>query len=127
MSLTAVEATRPVDFARVAIANSAANTGSVAPHHLREVAPCVVVVRVVVWVLGLLLVPAVGGGASELYPVFVLARSRLLRGEIAAGTHLWKSTTTIKVAKKHITYVLGHVGTLGDVAASSISKALVPD
>lgn len=75
ISLTADEATRPVD--RIgAVTDSAANAGGVAPHHLGEVAPGVFEVGVVVGVLGLLLVPAVGGGAGELDPVVVAAGSR---------------------------------------------------
>lgn len=77
-SLTAVEATGPVDFIWVAVSNSAADAGSVAPDHLREMAPGVVIVRMIVRVLGLLLMPTVGSSASELDPVFVLGRRRLL-------------------------------------------------
>jgi hypothetical protein len=72
--LTAVEAARVVDVVG-AVTDRAADAGRVAPHHLREVAPRVVVVRVVVRVLCLLLVPAVRRRARKLDPVFVLVGS----------------------------------------------------
>jgi hypothetical protein len=72
--LTAVEATRVVNVVRT-VTNSTADARRVAPHHLREVAPRVVVVRVVVRVLCLLLMPAVRRSARKLDPVFVLVRS----------------------------------------------------
>jgi hypothetical protein len=45
-------------------------------------------VRVIVWVLGLLLVPAVGGGAGELDPSIVVAGRGTDRREVAARAFL---------------------------------------
>jgi hypothetical protein len=87
MAPTAIEATREVDVIR-AVTNSAADRRGIAPHHLGEVAPRVVKVRVVVRVLGLLLVPAVGSGPSELDPVIVTHRSGTNGREVAAGALL---------------------------------------
>lgn len=70
--LTAEEATGPEHLV-AAVADRAANSGRVAPDHLREVAPGRLEVRIVVRVLGLLLVPAVGGGASEFDPRVIVA------------------------------------------------------
>jgi hypothetical protein len=64
------------------------NARRIAPHHLREVAPRIVIVRVVVRVLGLLLVPAMGGGARELDPRIVGRGRRARGGQVAAGTLL---------------------------------------
>lgn len=126
-SLTAVEAAGPFDLIRVAVSKSTADASSVAPHHLREVAPGVVVVRLVVRVLGLLLVPAVRGSAGELDPVIVAGGRRLLGGEVAARTHLCMSARSHPPTAQDLTHVLGQVAALGDVTASSIGKALVPD
>jgi hypothetical protein len=70
------------------VSHSAADAGAVAPHHLGEVTPRRIVVRVVVRVLGLLLVPAVGGGAGELDPSVVVIGRRIGGGEVAAGAFL---------------------------------------
>ena len=86
--LTAVEPARPVDLTRVAVADSTADARGVAPHHLREVTPGVIVVRVVIRVLHLLFVPAMNGGTGELDPLIVFGGSWLLRGEVATGAHL---------------------------------------
>jgi hypothetical protein len=64
------------------------NARRIAPHHLREVAPRVVIVRVVVRILGLLLVPAMGGGARKLDPRIVGRGRRARGGQVAAGTLL---------------------------------------
>jgi hypothetical protein len=87
MTLTAIEAAREIDVVG-AVTNSTANRRRVAPHHLREVAPRVVKVRVVVGVLGLLLVPAMGRGPSELDPIIVTHRSGTNGREVAAGALL---------------------------------------
>jgi hypothetical protein len=89
MSLTAVEAARVVDVVG-AVADGATDAGRVAPDHLGEVAPGVFVVGVVVRVLGFLLVPAVGGSAGELDPIFVLAGSGADRREVAARALLYQ-------------------------------------
>lgn len=61
----------------VAIAQSTADARRVTPNHLGEVAPGIVPLRrSTVWVLGLLLVPAVDGGAGELDPLVVTIRAR---------------------------------------------------
>jgi len=91
-SLTAEEAARPLHLAGGTVADRAADARRVAPHHLGEVAPGRVVVGAVVRVLGLLLVPAVGGGASELDPGLVAIGSGVLGREIAAGAHLWRQS-----------------------------------
>jgi hypothetical protein len=87
MSLTAHEPTRPSDIIRT-MTDSAANAARVAPHHLGEVAPLVFIVRVVVRVYGLLLVPAVGGGARELDPSVVVLGRGANRAKVAAGALL---------------------------------------
>lgn len=69
-TLTAVEATWEINRSR-AVSQRAADAGAVAPHHLREVAPRCVEVRVVVGILGLFLVPAMDSGAGKLYPSVV--------------------------------------------------------
>lgn len=86
--LTAVEASRPLNPAFVTMTHSTANTSSVAPHHLTEVAPGVVIVRIVIRVLCLFFVPAVGSSTSKLDPLIVITRRWLNRGEVATGTML---------------------------------------
>jgi hypothetical protein len=89
--LTAVETTWEIDGAVslvVAVSDRAADAGRIAPHHLREVTPGVLEVGVVVGVLGLFLVPSVGGGAGELNPSIVIERSGSHGGEIAARAFL---------------------------------------
>lgn len=86
--LTAVETAGPLNAVGVARSYGTANASRVTPHHLREVAPGIVVVRVIVRVLGLLFMPAMGGGASELDPLVVAGWSGLLRREVAARAHL---------------------------------------
>jgi hypothetical protein len=94
--LTAVESTREVDgivTLVVAVSDSAADTGRVAPHHLREVAPGIFEMGIVVGILGLFLVPAVGGGTGELDPSIVVEGSGRDRRQIAARTFLTISVT----------------------------------
>jgi len=86
-SLTAVEPTWVVNRRR-AVSQCAADARRVAPHHLREVAPRVVVVWVVVRVLGLLLVPAMDSSAGKLYPSLVAVGNGLDRGKVAASAFL---------------------------------------
>lgn len=105
----AVEATR-VQNLIAAVAKSTADAGRVAPHHLGEVAPCSIVVRVVVRVLGLLLMPAVGGRVGKLEPLVITARSWLHRREIAAQA-----------------VVLGFIGALCNICSRSIGKTCIPD
>jgi hypothetical protein len=91
--LTAVEATRVLDGVVslvIAVTDRTSDAGRVAPYHLGEVAPSILEVGVVVGVLGLLLVPAVGGGAGELDPGIVVAGSGADRREIAARAFLPK-------------------------------------
>jgi hypothetical protein len=89
---TAIEAAREqngfIVLLIVAVSESAADGGRVAPHHLREVTPGVFEVRVVIGILGLLLVPAMGSGTCELYPLLLTLGSRANRREVAAGTLL---------------------------------------
>jgi hypothetical protein len=88
---TAAEATGKLDGAVtlvIAVSNSTADTAGVAPHHLGKVSPGSLEVRVVVGVLGLLLVPTVGGGARELDPGTIVAGCGTDRGKIAARSFL---------------------------------------
>lgn len=71
------------------MADCAANTGSVAPHHLCEVTPGLLEVGVVVGIQPLLIVPTVSSGAGELDPFVVVAWCRSLGGEVAARAHLY--------------------------------------
>lgn len=106
--IKAVETCRP----RViigAVSHSAANFRGVAPDQLSEVAPRVLVARVVVRVLGLLLVPAVDDSASEFQPLIVVGRGRTPRREVAA--------TAI---------MLGHVGAHVDRLQGCLGQSWVP-
>ena len=94
VSLTAVQTSRPVDFSWIAVSECTANARCVSPHHLGEMAPGVVVVRLSIRVLLLLLMPAMGGGASKLDPVIGSRGGWLLRGEVTAGAHLHLSINT---------------------------------
>jgi hypothetical protein len=81
--LTAVEASRP----RVvvgAVSHSTTNLGTIAPDKLGEVAPGVLVARLVVRVLSLLLMPAVDDSASELQPLIIVGRGWATRRQVAA-------------------------------------------
>lgn len=95
-TLTAVEATWEINRIR-AVSQCAADVGGVAPHHLREVAPRGVVVRVVVGVLGLFLVPAMDSGAGKLHPSVVAVGNGLYRGKIAASAFLPPLETELSV------------------------------
>jgi hypothetical protein len=91
MPLTAVEAAREVDgtgLLVIAMTDSATEASRVTPHHLREVTPGIVEMGVVIWILGLFLVPAVGGGAGELNPRIIVERGRRDGREIASRTFL---------------------------------------
>lgn len=118
IQLTAVEATGPVDRV-IAVSDSAANAGAVAPHHLREVAPGSIKVWVVVGVLGLLLVPAVGSSAGELDPGIVAIRRGANRREVAAGAFLATSANVTVCCCAH-TYMLGVMRALFDVCSGCI-------
>jgi hypothetical protein len=85
--LTAVEATGELDVIG-AMSHRTANGATVAPNHLRKVAPSIFVVWVVVRVLGLLLVPAVRRGAGELDPISRVGGSWTNGREVAAGAFL---------------------------------------
>jgi hypothetical protein len=81
--LTAHEPTGPRNVIRT-MTDSAANAARVAPHHLGEMAPLIFIMRVIVRVYGLLLVPAVGGGARELDPPVVVLGRGTNRAKVAA-------------------------------------------
>jgi hypothetical protein len=87
MELTAVESTRPLDVIR-AVSDRTPQTRTIAPHHLREVAPRILVVRIVVRVLCLFLVPAVRGGAREFDPRVVGGWCGADGGEVASWAFL---------------------------------------
>jgi hypothetical protein len=70
------------------VSDRTSDAAGVAPHHLGEVAPGGLKVRVVVRVLGLLLVPAMGGGAGELDPGVVVTGRGTDRREVTAGAFL---------------------------------------
>lgn len=122
------------------MANRTTNSRRVAPHHLGEVAPRIVKVRVVVGVLGLFLMPAVGSGARELDPRVVGAGGRADGGEVAAGAFLRLSVNINHHKLAYIslnhglctgrvvegTHVNGPILALLDVGASSIGKLGVP-
>jgi len=74
------------------VAERTPNTRAIAPDQLREVAPRIIVVRVIVRILELLLVPAVHDGAREFEPVFVAAGGGADGGEIAAAAVLYTLT-----------------------------------
>lgn len=74
-ALTAVETSGPRRVVG-AVGNGAADAGAVAPDQLGEVAPRILVVRVVVRVLELFLVPSVDDGARKLKPLLVGAGGR---------------------------------------------------
>lgn len=109
--VVAVETTRPVRLLTVAVSESTANAGGVAPDHLRKVAPGSFEVRVAVGILGLLLVPAVRSGTGELDPGLVVGRWRRHGREVAARAFLL--------------HVL--MSALLDVFAGSVSERRVPD
>jgi hypothetical protein len=71
-----------------AVSHSTTNLRAIAPDQLGEVAPSVLVARLVVWVLGLLLMPAVNDSASELQPLIVVGRGRTTRRQVAAAAIL---------------------------------------
>lgn len=81
----------------VAVSKGTANAGGVAPDQLREMAPLALVVRVVVRIFGLLFMPAVNAGTSELNPILVLSWSRAHRGKIATTAVLWKLAVGTRV------------------------------
>lgn len=108
--IIAVQTSRPVDSSRIAVSERTADARGVTPHHLSEVAPGIFIVRLSIWILLLLLMPAVGSGTSKLDPVIVIGRSWLLGGEVASGAHM-----------------LRHVCALRNVAAGCVSQAFVPD
>lgn len=68
--------------------NRAPNPRRIPPDELREVAPRLVPVRVIVRILGVLLVPAVHHGARKLEPRLVVVGRGPHGGEIAAGAVL---------------------------------------
>jgi hypothetical protein len=80
---TTVEASRP----RVvvgAVSHSTTNLRAIAPDQLGEVAPGILIARLVIWILSLLLMPAVDDSASELQPLIVVGRGRTTRRQVAA-------------------------------------------
>lgn len=90
--LTAVEATREFNWIGllvIAMCQSATNARSIAPNHLGEVSRTGRIDRVVIRVLGLLLVPAVGGGAGELDPLGVVTRDYGDSRQVGAGVFLY--------------------------------------
>jgi hypothetical protein len=109
------------------MAESAADACTVAPHHLGEVAPRGIVVRVVVRVLGLLLVPAMSSGPSELDPSVVAIRRRVHGGEVAAGAFLSSLALRFVLLLCRSTYMFGVVGALLDVFPRLVGKVGVPN
>jgi hypothetical protein len=129
MPLTAIKAAREVDSTRllvVAMTDSATEASRVTPHHLREVTPGIVEMRVVVWVLGLFLVPAVGGGAGELNPRIIVERGGRDGREVASRTFLTISTVIHQSVLRHKTYMSGRLGALFDIGSGSVCKLGVP-
>lgn len=82
--------------------------------------------RVAVRVLGLLLVPAVRGGACKLDPRIVVARRWAHGREVAARAFLLWLAVHVRLAWLN-TYMLWVVGALVDVGASGVCKLSVPD
>jgi hypothetical protein len=104
----------------------AADAGAVAPHHLGEVTPCRIVVRVIVRVLGLLLVPAMGGGAGELNPSVVAIGRRIDGGEVASGAFL-AALAEVHSQSRCTTHMFGVVGAFLDVCSRRVGQVRVPD
>jgi hypothetical protein len=84
-------------------------------------------VRVVVRVLGLLLVPAVRRVACELNPVVVVEGRWAYRGEVAAGTVLWRSVAVCLCFLQSMTYMLGQMLAYLDVGTGCVREGRVPD
>jgi hypothetical protein len=72
----------------VAVSESAPDAARVAPDYLSEVAPSVLVVRVVPGVLGLLVVPTVNNTTGKVDPHIVVLRGRVNPTKVATAAVL---------------------------------------